>query len=116
MTAATHNIEFTLVQNALDSIERAVELLAWQEVTNEGSRLKQAILLTAHATELLLKERLRRIHPSLVWENVDKYPNLDAGPNKGTWLIKSRSPRGADPSDTSGRQVAGRPKLVSTMR
>lgn len=75
---ATQNIEFTLVQNALDSIERAIELLAWQEVTNEGSRLKQAILLTAHATELLLKERLRRIHPALVWEDVDKYPRLDA--------------------------------------
>ena len=75
---ATPNIEFTLIENALDSIERAVELLAWQEVTSEGSRLKQAILLTAHATELLLKERLRRIHPSLVWDDVDKYPRLDA--------------------------------------
>lgn len=72
------NIEFTLVQNALDSIDRAIEMLAWQEIQNEGSRLKQAILLTAHATELLLKERLRRIHPSLVWDEVDKYPRLDA--------------------------------------
>jgi rubrerythrin len=71
-------IEFTLVQNALDSIERAIDLLAWKDVTNEGSRLKQAILLTAHATELLLKERLRRIHPSLVWDEVDKFPRLDA--------------------------------------
>lgn len=74
----TQNIEFTLIQNALDSIGRVVELLAWQEGANEGSRLKQAILLTAHATELLLKERLRRIHPALVWEDVDKYPRLDA--------------------------------------
>jgi hypothetical protein len=78
LNITAQNIEFTLVQNALDSIERAVELLAWQESTSEGSRLKQAILLTAHATELLLKERLRRIHPSLVWEDVDKYPKLDA--------------------------------------
>lgn len=71
-------IEFTLIQNALDSIVRVVDLLAWKDVSNENSRLKQAILLTAHATELLLKERLRRVHPSLVWEDVDKYPRLDA--------------------------------------
>lgn len=74
----TKDIEFTLIQNALDSIERGVELLAWKEVANEGSRLKQAIQLIAHAIELLLKERLRRIHPSLIWEDVDKYPRLDA--------------------------------------
>lgn len=72
------SIQFTLVQNAMDSIERAVELLAWQDVPKEDSRLKQAIIFTAHATELLLKERLRRVHPSLVWENVDKYPQLSA--------------------------------------
>lgn len=71
-------IEFTLIQNALDSVERVVELLAWRDVANEESRLKQAIMLTAHATELLLKERLRRVHPSLIWESVDSYPNLDA--------------------------------------
>jgi hypothetical protein len=75
---ATHDIQFTLVENALDSMERAVELLAWQDLASEGSRLKQAILFIAHATELLLKERLRRIHPSLVWDDVDKYPRLDA--------------------------------------
>ena len=27
---------------------------------------------------MLLKERLRRINPAFVWENVDKYPNLEA--------------------------------------
>ena len=74
----TKDIEFTLIQNALDSIERAVELLAWKDVANEGSRLKQGIQHIAHATELLLKERLRRIHPSLIWEDVDRYPRLDA--------------------------------------
>lgn len=62
----TQNIEFSLIQNAIDSMERAVELLAWKNVSNEGSRLKQAIVVTAHATELLLKERLKRVHPSLV--------------------------------------------------
>ncbi len=71
-------IEFTLLQNALDSISQAVELLAWKDIANDDSRLKQAILLTAQACELLLKERLRRVHPSLIWEDVDKYPRLDA--------------------------------------
>jgi hypothetical protein len=75
---SNQDIQFTLFENAFDSIESAIDLLAWQEGANEGSRLKQAILLTAHATELLLKERLRQIHPSLIWEDVDKYPRLDA--------------------------------------
>ena len=74
----SQNIQFTLIQNAMDSIEQAIELLAWKDIPNESSRLKQAIILTAHATELLLKERLRRIHPSLVWEDVDRYQKLDA--------------------------------------
>lgn len=75
---STRIIEFTLLQNALDSISRAVELLAWKDIANDDSRLKQAILLTAQACELLLKERLRRVHPALIWEDVDKYPRLDA--------------------------------------
>jgi len=75
---STRIVEFTLLQNALDSIGQAVELLAWKDIANDDSGLKQAILLTAHACELLLKERLRRIHPSLIWEDVDKYPRLDA--------------------------------------
>ena len=74
----TKDIEFTLIQNAFDSMERAIELLAWKDVSSDASRLKQAIQLIAHSIELLLKERLRRIHPSLIWEDVDKYPKLDA--------------------------------------
>ena len=31
-----------------------------------------------HCAELLLKERLQRVNGALVWENVDKYPSLDA--------------------------------------
>ena len=50
----------------------------WDDETNDARRLKQAILGVSHGVELLLKERLRRVHPALVWENVDKYPNLSA--------------------------------------
>lgn len=78
MTRADRGIEFSLLENALDSIEQAVELLAWEGGAESNSRLKQAILLTGHAVELLLKERLRRIHPSLIWEDVEKYPRVDA--------------------------------------
>jgi hypothetical protein len=73
-----NTISFELLENAADSIARAIELMAWEEISDERSRLKQAILSVAHGVELLLKERLRRVHPSLVWEDVDKYPRLDA--------------------------------------
>lgn len=71
-------VEFNLIENAIDPLERAIDLLAWDDETNDARRLKQAILGVSHGVELLLKERLRRVHPALVWENVDKYPNLSA--------------------------------------
>jgi len=71
-------IEFDLLANAIDSIDRAIELVAWKDEKNDAKRLKQAVLSIAHGVELLLKERLRRIHPVLIWENVDKYPSLSA--------------------------------------
>lgn len=71
-------IEFDLLSNAQDSIERAIELIAWGDEQAEPRRLKQAVQTIAHGVELLLKERLKRIHPSLIWENVDKYPSLNA--------------------------------------
>lgn len=79
MSAATEStITFELIENAIDSVAHAIELMAWKDIVDERSRLKQAILSIAHGVELLLKERLRRVHPSLVWEDVDKYPRLDA--------------------------------------
>lgn len=61
-----------------NSIRQAVELLAWKEIGSDHARLKHAIINAAHSIELLLKERLRQINPAFVWENVDKYPNIDA--------------------------------------
>lgn len=69
-------VEFDLMSNAIDSIERAMELVAWGDEQGDARRLKQAVQAVAHGIELLLKERLRRIHPVLLWENVDKYPSL----------------------------------------
>lgn len=71
-------IEFDLLGNAVDSIQRAIDLLAWRDEPDDARRLKQAVLSIAHGVELLLKERIRRVHPVLVWENVDKFPNLSA--------------------------------------
>ena len=71
-------IEFGLMQNAIDSLERSIDLLAWRDEPDESRKLKEAIQSIAHGVELLLKERLRRIHPALLWESVDKYQNLDA--------------------------------------
>jgi hypothetical protein len=71
-------IEFDLLNNAKDSLRQSVELLAFEEIGSDNARLKHAITASAHCIELLLKERLRRINPAFVWENVDKYPSLKA--------------------------------------
>lgn len=72
------SIRFDLLANAMDSIAYAIELLAWPDIRRDERRMKQAILSIAQGVELLLKERLRRIHPSLIFEDVDKFPSLDA--------------------------------------
>jgi len=78
--AVSHSpdIHFRLLDNARDSLSHAVELLAWKDLGTDHTRLKHAITNSAHAVELLLKERLRLIHPAFIWEKVDKYPSLEA--------------------------------------
>jgi len=71
-------IEFDLLRNAQDSLRQAVEILALKDIGSDHARLKHAITSAAHSIELLLKERLRRINPAFVWENVDRYPSLEA--------------------------------------
>lgn len=71
-------IQFDLLANARDSLRQAVELLAWKDIKSDHARLKHSITNADHSIELLLKERLYRINPAFVWENVDKYPNLEA--------------------------------------
>ncbi len=75
---ATAPIQFDLLSNAMDSVSYAVELLAWPDIQNDERRMKQAILSISQGVELLLKERLRRVHPAFMFEDVDKYPSLDA--------------------------------------
>lgn len=85
-------IEFDLLTNANDSLDRAFELIVWGDQQQESRRLKQAVQSVAHAIELLLKERLRRLHPCLIWENVDHYPGLNArtvGSERAAQRLKS---------------------------
>jgi hypothetical protein len=86
---AVVDIKFDLLSNARDSLDRALELVAWGDQQHDARRLKQAIQSVAHSIELLLKERLRRLHPSLIWEQVDRYPNLNAR-TVGTELAATR--------------------------
>ncbi len=71
-------IEFNLLNNARDSLHQAVHLLAFDDAGPSESRLKHAIVNTAHCVELLLKERLRRVDPTQVLKDPRKYPSLSA--------------------------------------
>lgn len=75
---AITTIQFDLLTNATDSISYAIELLAWPDIRNDERRMKQAILSISQGVELLLKERLRRVHPAFLFEDIDKFPSLDA--------------------------------------
>jgi len=61
-------MNITLVENALDFIFSAVE---WAKEDKESS-LKYAILHLSDGVELLLKEKLRRDHWSLLFADIDK--------------------------------------------
>lgn len=68
-----------LIENATDSLLRAIQTLAWDDHgLQRESKFKQSVQLTAHGIELILKAKLHQIHPALAWENVDRYPDLDA--------------------------------------
>ena len=67
-------VKFDLIENARDSLAHAVDHLTAKPANRPGD-LKRAILDVAHVVELLLKERLRRVHPAFVWDLVDQYPS-----------------------------------------
>jgi hypothetical protein len=72
------NIEFDLLPNALESLHHAIDHLAPLGDQPAANDFKRAILDVSHVVELLLKERLQREHPALIWRSVEKYPSLDA--------------------------------------
>jgi hypothetical protein len=64
------NLKFSLLSNALDSLVQGIEFALNHE--GESSKLKLSILLLAQSVELVLKERLRREHWSLIFSKVDQ--------------------------------------------
>ena len=68
-------ISFDLVANARDSLEHAVEHLTANDGRPSPGDLKRALRDVVHAAELLVKERLLRVHPAFIWRNVDDYPS-----------------------------------------
>ncbi len=78
MVGEKRQLEFGLYANAIDSIEYAVDCLAYARDLEPEKRYKRAILAIAQGIELLLKERLYRVHPSLIWESVDRFPDISA--------------------------------------
>jgi ribosomal protein L37E len=72
-----HMHKFNLIENANDSLAHALEHMGPVR-ENEVGDWKRVIVDCSHVIELLFKEKLRRINPAFVYENVDKYPSPDA--------------------------------------
>lgn len=69
--------KFTLIENALDSLEHAIIHLNKIGPLTKGD-YKRVILDLSHVAEMLFKERLRMIHPAFVLSKVDQYPSTTA--------------------------------------
>lgn len=70
--------KFNLIENALDSLEHAIEHLNGMPDASGAGTFKRVILDLSHVAELLFKERLRQIHPAFILSEVDKYPSSTA--------------------------------------
>lgn len=70
-------MKMTLLENAQDSLRHAVEHLVFSDYSNINN-LKISLSDTSHAVELLLKEKLQRVHPAFVFKDIDKYPSKNA--------------------------------------
>ena len=80
-------IKFDLISNAKSSLEHAVEHLTSSDGF-EDKDVKHCIKDIAHAVELFVKERIRRVHPAFVWQNVDHYPSSEGYKINSTTAIK----------------------------
>jgi hypothetical protein len=66
--ASAEKVHFSLLENGLDFIDHALELLDDTNGKPSARHLKYAVLHLAGGTELVLKERLRREHWTLVFD------------------------------------------------
>ena len=69
--------KFNLVENAEDSLTYALVHIGPVNENSTGD-WKRIIVNLAHVVELLVKEKLRQIHPAFVFASVDKYPSNTA--------------------------------------
>lgn len=65
-------LEYNLVENALHSLNEAINYYMEGDETSNIDQYKFGILLTSHCSELLIKEILRSNHPALIFEDIDK--------------------------------------------
>jgi len=63
-------LRLDLLENGIDSLQQGIDLLLTYK--ESPKKLKVAILLVAQAVELILKERLRQEHWSLIYKEIDR--------------------------------------------
>lgn len=71
--AMTMKMQLNLLDNAYDFLNESLAHYTW--VDDEPANWKFALLNLVHAMELLFKERLRREHAVLIFDDVDKRKN-----------------------------------------
>lgn len=71
------HLRLNLLANGLDFIREGIEALYGAEAASRKSAPKYALLHVFSGTLLVLKERLRRGHPSLIFKDVADSPKLD---------------------------------------
>lgn len=99
-------IKFNLIENARDSLFHAVEHLTDRKEPSPGD-YKRVIVDIAHVIELILKERLRRVHPAFIFKNIDKYPVSDARTvSTGKAISRLRSIAGVELDEISKKTIA----------
>jgi hypothetical protein len=77
-TSKVVELKLTLLQNGLDFVREGVEALYGSHGSAPAHAHKYALLHVFSGTLLLLKERLRRAHPSLILKDVGQQATPDA--------------------------------------
>lgn len=67
---ASSTLTLSLIGNAYDSFAESLAKVAASD--GQATAWKYAVLHIVHSVELMIKERLHRAHPLLLWENVDR--------------------------------------------
>jgi len=73
-------LKYNIFENALDSIDHGIHhFFSSEKYPNyKGKNYKYSILHTIQGIELLMKEKLYRVNPSLIYANIDRPINDDS--------------------------------------